>query len=212
LTNRPRLAPFALLVAAALAGCTTEDTSGTPAPSAPVIEPGTPGGPNRTLSSVPATTAAVDPDDVTFLRDMMVHHQQAVLMSSLAPQRVRDAAIGRLAERIRVGQPAEIDAMRDMLVERGAQPPDLSHVQHTDHTAMAGMASPAQLAALRQARGQAFDRLFLQLMIRHHQGAVTMAKTVAEKGSDIRVQEVASDIAVTQTKEIATMRQLLLPE
>lgn len=210
MTIRPRPAPLALLAAVALSGCTTDDPVGTPT-SAPVVQPGTPGGPNRTLSSVPATTAAVDPDDVTFLRDMMVHHQQAVLMSSLAPQRVRDAAVGRLAERIRVGQPAEIDAMRDMLVERGAQPPDLSHVQHTDHTAMAGMASPAQLAALRHARGQAFDRLFLQLMIRHHQGAVTMVKTVAEKGSDIRVQEVASDIAVTQTKEIATMRQLLLP-
>ena len=207
--RRPCLASLALVVTVTLCGCTTNEPSpSATTPSGPVIQPGTPGGPNQTLTSVPTTAEAVDPDDVTFLRDMMVHHQQAVLMSSLAPQRVRNATVGRLAERIRVGQPAEIEAMREMLVERGAQPPDLSHDQHTDHSAMAGMASPAQLAALRQARGPAFDRLFLQLMIRHHQGAVTMAKTVAEKGADIRVQEVASDIAVTQTKEIATMRRL----
>lgn len=74
---------------------------------------------------------------------------------------------------------------------------------------MPGMATQAQLAALRKATGTAFDSLFLNLTIKHHEGAVTMSGAQLENGSDLRVGETAQEVSVTQAKEIATMRQLL---
>lgn len=74
---------------------------------------------------------------------------------------------------------------------------------------MPGMASPAQLAALQQATGKSFDTMFLNLMIKHHEGAVTMSGKELENGADDRITELAQEVAVTQTKEIATMRQVL---
>jgi uncharacterized protein (DUF305 family) len=120
-----------------------------------------------------------------------------------------DTKVKALAERIRVGQKPEIDAMRGLLTERGQTPPNLDHVQHENHAAMPGMATPEQLAQLQQATGKAFDTLFLNLMIKHHEGAVTMSGKQIENGSDIRIGELAQEVSVTQSKEIATMRQLL---
>lgn len=199
---------FLMLAALVLAGCSA---SATPAPpsSAPVIQPGTPGGPNQTLSSVPSTTPTVDPDDTAFLRDMMIHHSQAIQMSQWAASRATDKSVRALAERIRVGQQPEIDAMATVLRGWGQAVPDLAHAHHLDHSGMPGMASPAQLAALSKASGKAFDKMFLELMIRHHQGAVTMSKNVAVKGQDLRTGEMAQEIGVTQTKEILVMRRLL---
>jgi uncharacterized protein (DUF305 family) len=174
-----------------------------------VIVPGTPGGPNRTVSAVPAQPTEVDPDDVTFLADMMVHHTQALQMTGYATTSATNQKVKALADRIKVGQQPEIDAMRQLLVARGQTPPNLEHVQHMDHSAMPGMATPAELATLEKARGKAFDQLFLNLMIKHHQGAVTMTGTVIDKGTDAQIGEVAQEVGVTQTKEIATMRQLL---
>ena len=74
---------------------------------------------------------------------------------------------------------------------------------------MMGMLTPAQLDALAAARGREFDRLFLEGMIGHHQGALRMADTVESKGSDVRVMELAGDIKVSQTAEIALMRPML---
>ena len=201
-----------LVLAAALivAGCSgPSDATPAPSSSAPVIQPGTPGGPNQTLSSVPSTTPTVDPDDTAFLRDMMIHHSQAIQMSAWAPSRAADKSVRGLAERIRVGQQPEIDAMATMLRGWGQPVPDLAHAQHLDHSGMPGMASPAQLAALSKASGKTFDKMFLELMIRHHQGAVTMSKTEAAGGRDLRTLEMAQEIGVTQTKEILVMRKLL---
>jgi uncharacterized protein (DUF305 family) len=71
------------------------------------------------------------------------------------------------------------------------------------------MASPAQLASLEQSTGAAFDRLFLTLMARHHEGALVMVHDVLKTGSDIRIEELATEIGVTQTKEISVMEGLL---
>lgn len=199
-----------LLLAVLVAGCASEKDAPSPTPSGPpIIVPGTPGGPNQTLSSMPSVSETVDADDVTFLRDMMIHHQQAVQMGRLAPTRVSNALVRSLAERIRVGQKPDIDAMRRMLTERGQEPPDLTHAEHADHSGMPGMASPAQLSALQQVTGVQFDRMFLQLMIRHHEGALTMCKAVIDKGSDLLVNQLAAEIQVTQAKEISIMRGLL---
>ena len=177
--------------------------------TAPVIVPGTPGGPNQAVSALPSSAATVDPDDVKFLSDMMVHHTQALQMAEWARTSGASPRVRSLAERIRVGQKPEIEAMRQLLAARGQTPPNLEHVQHLDHSDMPGMATQAQLAALRKATGADFDSLFLNLMIKHHEGAVTMSGAQLENGSDLRVGETAQQVSVTQTKEIATMRQLL---
>jgi uncharacterized protein (DUF305 family) len=199
----------AAALVAVVAGCsTTERAAEPPASQPPVIVPGTPGGPNQTLSAVPNQASKVDPDDVTFLADMMVHHTQALRMAGFAKTSAENAKVKSLAERIRVGQQPEIEAMRQLLTARGQTPPDLTHVDHMDHSTMPGMATPDELTTLEKARGKAFDHLFLTLMIKHHQGAVTMSGAVIDKGTDPQIGELAQDVGVTQTKEIATMRQL----
>ncbi len=174
---------------AALTGC--DGSSPAPAavtPAAPSVRP--------------------DPDDVAFLRDMMVHHSQAIVMAEWARIRARNPSVRALAERIRIGQQPEIDAMRAMLTGWGEPAPDLARGQHEDHSGMPGMASPVELTALEGSTGTSFDRMFLRLMIRHHQGAVTMSRTLADTGQDLRTGDLAQEIAVTQIKEIATMRKL----
>ncbi|GAB2678609.1 DUF305 domain-containing protein [Kribbella swartbergensis] len=204
-----RRSGVAAALVAVLAGCSTPDRAVEPPGSQPpVIVPGTPGGPNRTVSTLPTTASTPDPDDVTFLADMMVHHTQALRMAGYAGSSAQNAKVKSLAERIRVGQQPEIEAMRQMLVARGQNPPDLTHVDHMDHSGMPGMATHDELATLEKARGKAFDQLFLTLMIKHHQGAVTMSRTVIDKGTDPQVAELAQEVGATQTKEIATMRQL----
>jgi uncharacterized protein (DUF305 family) len=198
-----------LVAVLVLAGCTVGDqTQPEPStPTVPVIQPGTPGGENSTVSTGP-TTPAVDPDDVTFLGDMMVHHSQALRMAGWAQTKAANRSVKAIAERIRVGQQPEINAMRTMLTQWGKPAPDLTHTEHSDHSGMPGMARPEQLAALERTSGTAFDRMFLQLMIRHHQGAVTMSLAQARTGQDLRTLELAQEIGVTQTKEIATMLNL----
>ncbi|MEV6283254.1 DUF305 domain-containing protein [Kribbella sp. NPDC051770] len=205
---------FALpLVAAlgfALTGCSSSTPAAAPAPtpSLPVIVPGTPGGPNQTLATAPTSAATTDPDDLTFLSDMMIHHSQALVMAERARTAAANAQVKALADRIRVGQKPEIAAMRQLLTERGGTPPALEHVEHSDHSGMPGMATPAELAKLLNSTGAAFDALFLTLMIKHHEGALAMSATAIEKGADLRIGELAQDVTVTQTKEISTMRQL----
>jgi uncharacterized protein (DUF305 family) len=210
----PRTLALLAVLGLAMTGCSASTPDAAPSPpgptgpSLPVIVPGTPGGPNQTLAAVPSSAASVDPDDLTFLSDMMIHHSQALVMAERAATAGSDARVKGLAERIRVGQKPEIEAMRQLLVERGGTPPTLEHVEHTDHSGMPGMATPAELAKLLNSTGKAFDQLFLALMIKHHEGAVTMSGTAIEKGADLRIGELAQDVSVTQTKEIATMRRL----
>jgi uncharacterized protein (DUF305 family) len=95
--------------------------------------------------------------------------------------------------------------MSAWLEQEGLDVPQAGH----DHGSMPGMLSEAQLTALSEARGARFDRLFLQGMIRHHRGALAMAETVAVDGVDVLVGELAADVHLTQTSEIATMQELL---
>nr|WP_273482907.1 DUF305 domain-containing protein [Kribbella italica] len=145
---------------------------------------------------------------MTFLSDMMIHHSQALVMADKARTAAANPQVKALADRIRVGQKPEIEAMRQLLTERGGKAPELEHVEHSDHSGMPGMATPAELAKLLNSTGKAFDVAFLTLMIKHHEGAVTMSGTAIEKGADLRIGELAQDVSVTQTKEISTMRRL----
>lgn len=196
-------------IALAVTGCSSDPKPQSAPTGPPVIVPGTPGGPNQTVTALPSTAKTVDPDDVAFLSDMMIHHTQALQMADWARTAASNARVKALAERIRVGQKPEIDSMRQLLTAAGQTPPNLDHVQHMDHSKMPGTATQAELTTLQKARGKAFDELFLSLMIKHHEGAVTMSAEQLENGSDLRVGELAQEVSVTQTKEIATMKQLL---
>ncbi|WP_181958639.1 DUF305 domain-containing protein [Nonomuraea diastatica] len=176
--------------------------------TAPVIAPGRPGEQERTLSPAEAATAVPSPTpnaaDVTYVQDMIVHHRQALDMALLAPNRAESPKVKGLADRIKAAQAPEIQYMTTWLREQEQKVPD----HHAAHDGMPGMATPEQMEALRAATGKDFDRMFLQLMINHHQGAITMSEKVLSSGSHIRIEELASDVSVTQLAEIRRMREM----
>lgn len=189
--------------------------AGPPPPKGPpVIMPGAPGDQPRTATSAELDEIAqgVRPTeaDLKYLRMMIPHHAQALEMTALAPDRAEHPSVRALAERIGGSQGSEIDAMRGWLANHGAPPQGHGgHGQHGKHAAMPGMATPQQLAELRDSRGTAFDREFLELMIAHHEGAVAMAGELLTQGLDAEVHAMGQDVLVTQQDEIATMRRLL---
>lgn len=157
------------------------------------------------------TQRPVHDADVRFMQDMLVHHAQALEMTALIPERTTNERIRLLARRIDRSQEDEMARMRSWLRVRGRAAPD-GHAQHGAHAGMPGMASPDELERLRAASGAAFDRLFLELMIRHHEGALTMVAQLFETpgaGQDPELFQFANDIDADQRMEIARMRQML---
>ena len=183
----------------------------------PIVQPGAPGEPARELSAEEAIEIAdtsYSPDDVRFMTDMIPHHHQAVEMAALVAERTNRQELIDVAGRIDKSQQDEIELMQGWLRERGEHVPDPTahHAMHTSHK-MAGMATPEQMAELAASRGTAFDRLFLQLMITHHEGAVTMVEELLEQpGSayDPVLFEFVGDITNDQTAEIERMNALLV--
>lgn len=205
-----------LLLALVLAsGCTGGETSAEEPSGPPVIAPGEPGEEAETLSPEAAREAAEDaygePNaaDHAFVARMIDHHEQALLMTDLAERHATDPAVGRLAERIARAQEPEIGVMEAWLAENGGGE-NHEHGGHGGHgaAAMPGMATEERLDALRTARGADFDRLFLDLMIAHHEGAVTMATDETTHGSDNVVIEMATEMTATQGAEIGRMESL----
>ena len=166
---------------------------------------------------------AADSVDVGFSQDMSVHHQQAVTMASWARDHTADPQIAVLAADIETTQNSQIGRMQGYLDLWGAaQLPIGGHMawmtsaghDHGDGggtpvATMPGMASSADLAALRAATGTQGDVLFLQLMLRHHEGAVPMLEYGAEHAALPQVRNLATQILTSQTAESATLRQLL---
>ncbi|SDQ89202.1 DUF305 domain-containing protein [Thermostaphylospora chromogena] len=202
------LLAIGLGVAALATGCTSPAEVTAARPSGPVIAPGKPGEPAKTLSPDEAATAVPSPtanaSDVRFMQDMIIHHRQAIDMALLAPSRARSAELKRFAARIKDAQAPEIAAMTAWLREQGQRVPD----HHAGHRGMPGMATPEQLSALRAATGAEFDRLFVELMTAHHRGAIVMARQVLAEGSHVRVRELAEEIAITQGVEIDRLRRI----
>jgi len=196
--------------------------------SAPIVLPGAPGQSPRALSAQEAVKIAAtrySPDDANFLRDMIPHHAQAAEMAALVEGRTSRKEVRDVAGRIQASQDDEIAFMRTWLSERGepvsAGPAgaQAGHSGHAGHGAMTaeemremGMATPEQLARLRAAEGADFDRLFLQMMIRHHEGAVRMVEALHKKpGSayDPVLFDFTTDVSNEQTAEIRRMSALL---
>ena len=183
----------------------------------PIIKPGAPGDPARELSAEEAIKIAdtsYSPADAQFMQDMIPHHHQALEMAALVADRTNRPELIDVAGRINVSQGDEIEFMQQWLRERGEQVPDPTdhEAMHTDHT-MAGMATPEQMAELAESESTAFDRLFLTLMITHHEGAVTMVEELLEQpGSayDPVLFEFTTNVTNDQTAEIERMNALLV--
>lgn len=167
--------------------------------------------------------------DIGFAQDMSVHHRQAVQMASLARDRSTDPAIRVLAFDIETNQLQQIGQMQGWLSlwNAAALPPgrymtwmtdaeSMPGMSHGDGSSaagvatMPGMASPADLEQLRSADGVQFDVLFLQLMLRHHQGGVPMARYAEQHGETVQVRNLAGKMVVSQGAESETMTQLII--
>lgn len=168
---------------------------------------------NPALEASPPPPAHNDAD-VTFAKGMIPHHQQAVEMSDLALTKAGSPKVKDLATRIKAAQGPEIEKMMGWLRDWG-QPYTAGEGEHgamghgsTGQGGM-GMMSTAEMQQLMNASGAAFDRFFLQGMIRHHEGAVTMAKEEQAKGQFADAKQLAGQIITSQEAEIAEMRGLL---
>ena len=221
----------ALTVSVACAGRHTASTAPNTVPppattaaggAAPILQPGAPGHETRAISSSAATDLSrvgFTPADVQFMQGMIGHHAQAVEMVALLKTRTEWHDMQLLGQRIEASQIDEMKMMRDWLQARGQAVPgenpggsnDHAHHMH-DATLMPGMLTPEQMDALAAAKGKAFDRLFLDGMIRHHQGALTMVKALlAAPGAaqDSEIFAFASDVEADQQMEIDRMGGML---
>jgi len=157
--------------------------------------------------------------DVQFMSGMIHHHAQAIAMSKLAPTHGAGSSVRILTERIINAQTDEIRLMQQWLRDRGQPVPEPSPkgmkmmMNGEEHTMlMPGMLTEEQMKQLEAANGKEFDELFLQLMIQHHSGAVTMVKNLFNSygaGQDETVFKFASDVNVDQSTEIARMQRML---
>ena len=190
-----------------------EDQKTTP----PIVQPGAPGQETKDIDPDTASDIAdtsFTPDDVEFMQGMIIHHHQAMVMSDMAEDRTNSNSVLDLAGRIKVTQDDEIDFMQNWLRDRGedAPNPENQNDMHAHHN-MSGMATPEELEELRKNKSTNFDRLFLKLMINHHDGAIKMVdKLRKQRGSayDPILNEFASDVVNDQAVEIERMNYLLV--
>jgi len=172
-------------------------------------------------AQVPAHAQA----DARFLRDMIGHHAQALEMTALVPTRASRDDVRLMAERIEVSQRSEIARMQQWLRVRGLPVPEVDahhahapsagehagHAAANPHAGMPGMATPEEMARLAAASGAAFDALFLELMIRHHEGALVMVEELFGTpggGQDSEMYAIASEVDADQRMEIDRMRAM----
>jgi uncharacterized protein (DUF305 family) len=190
------------------------DDDGQGSERARTVQPGAPGEESRELDEdeaadvgAPSYTQA----DTTFMQDMVVHHRQALEMAALVAERTGRDDLPLMAERITLSQEAEIEVLAGWLGDRDEEVPEDGADDHADHADMPGMATPEQLDVLAATGGADFDRMFLELMIAHHQGALTMVQDLYAAGGGLEPQadRVARDIDADQSIEIGRMQELL---
>lgn len=186
-----------------------------------IVQPGAVGEETTALSAdeaIKLADASYTEDDVAFMRGMIHHHHQAQLMAALAEDRTNRPELIEAAGRIDASQGDEIAFMRTWLTDRGLKAPDPAmHAQHVamghmEEMTMPGMATKEQMAELATLSGVAFDRMFLRLMIAHHEGALRMVEDLLDQpGSayDPALADFAADVRNEQQAEIDRMARLL---
>ena len=194
----------------------------TAAPKPVVVQPGHPGAPTKKLPpSTHASLPPASPADVEFKQGMIFHHAQAVEMTAMITTHTQNPDLRSLGARISSSQSDEIKFMKRWLAARGESPakelpamPGMN-MSHEKTPLMPGMLTPEQMQTLEKARDADFDRLFLQDMIQHHQGALTMVKDLfdtAGAGQDAELFDFATDADNTQRAEIRIMETMLKKE
>lgn len=204
-----------------------------PTSTARVVQLGAPGQPNRTLSPNAATPSAMvhTPADRAFMEAMVAHHEQALAMTALTRTNTRDAELALMADRMDISQRDEIVTMQRWLAQsaKASGAPTAvggGHGGHGGTTAssadphptgsgahtMPGMLTDPELAQLGAARDAEFDRLFLNYMIRHHEGAISMVEELLSGGEGGQASDVfllAQHMSSDQGLEIARMKSML---
>ncbi|MEP6630672.1 MAG: DUF305 domain-containing protein [Lapillicoccus sp.] len=203
------IAAAALITAVTLTACST--TNGGSDHDAMPGMAGTQG-----MAGTPAPSGATAPHnqaDVSFVTGMIPHHGQAVTMAELAAGRATTPDVRSLASTIKAAQAPEITTMSGWLAAWGQPVPaatgghDMPGMGGMDD--QSGMMTDQQMQQLAGGSGSAFDRMWLQMMIAHHRGAVSMSRTELTAGQNGDVKQLAQRIIDSQSAEIATMTQLL---
>lgn len=196
------------------AGCASARPAAQPAGNPPAA-------PQNTLHATPPGLGhyPYSDADVAFMTGMIPHHAQAVIMAGWAPTHGARHDVAVLCERIVVAQRDEISLMQNWLRDRGLPVPDASSTRMKmsmggmEHDMlMPGMLTDEEMAALDHARGPEFDRLFLEGMMRHHQGAIDMVDTLFDSygaAQDEMIFKFANDVFADQSTEIDRMKQML---
>lgn len=198
------------LVAAVSAACHSSRT----------VQPGAPGSATQVVPPARSAALAATDADVAFMQGMIGHHAQAIQMVALLKTHTSNKDMQLLGLRIEVSQNDEIKMMQTWLRNYGATVPDAGgHMMHgapmpgmdmaMPPTMMPGMLTPEQMTQLGAANDNEFDRLFLEFMIQHHEGALTMVKALVASpgaGQDSSINAFATDVVADQSAEINRMR------
>jgi uncharacterized protein (DUF305 family) len=198
--------PAAVAATLVLAGCGTSDTPGTSGTSGTSDTTTTASGASRAPASQTKNAA-----DVEFLTMMIPHHAQAVEMADLALTQATDPKLKALAPKIKAAQAPEIELMTGWLTGWGEPVPAAAggHDMPGMRDDTGGMMSAREMTVLGKANGPTFDRMWLQMMIRHHQGAVEQAKTELAQGTNPESKQLAQAIIDSQSAEITQMNAIL---
>ncbi|MCB5178364.1 DUF305 domain-containing protein [Streptomyces antimicrobicus] len=166
--------------------------------------------PAPSASGSASSSAAHNAADTAFAQGMIPHHRQAVEMADLAPSRAASSEVKELAAAIKKAQDPEIKTLTGWLTAWGAPVPAEGAADHSAHGAGgAGMMTAAELEKLKAATGKEFDTAFMELMIKHHEGAVAMARTEKAEGAHADAKAMAEAIITSQSAEIDHMKKLL---
>jgi uncharacterized protein (DUF305 family) len=200
-----------LLTGGVAAACQTASSQ----PGVTIVQPGAPGESSRVITAAAAADlshVSYTPADVRFMQGMIAHHAQAVDMIDLIDARTARDEIRMLGRRIAASQVDEITVMQDWLKSRSQPVPDAHTHEGHDAALMPGMLRREEMAQLAAARGADFDRLFLEGMIKHHAGALTMVEQLFSSpggGQEVEVFTFASDVDADQRIEIDRMAAML---
>jgi uncharacterized protein (DUF305 family) len=214
--------PLAVLVLLAATGAACRGSSGAGAKPV-IVQPGAPGEASRVVGAEQArdlSKVGATPADLKFMQGMIHHHAQAIDMTELLKTRTNSEDMKKLGLRIQVSQTDEIRMMQRWLRAHGAEAPD-PHAMHMpgmimpgmDHgPMMAGMLTPEEMTHLAGLKGADFDRVFLEGMIKHHGGAITMVKELFAApgaGQESTIYAFAADVVSDQQMEIDRMSGML---
>ena len=207
------LVPLLLAACAGSAGQT--EVAAAPSSGGATFQPGAPGTSARAVDAAELASLDGPPHteaDVAFMTGMIPHHAQALEMTALVPRRAGSEAVRQMALRMEISQRDEIALMEGWLADRGETVSE-GHAHHmSSMPMMPGMLSPEQMKALEQASGREFDRLFLEYMIQHHEGAIVMVNDLFNSSGAAQESEIfqfASHVDADQRMEISRMQGLL---